>query len=114
VKIRTLFEKPTQSPVKQSPLSFISRHSFEELTGESKRPAEFVEKHKRPWIHLSGSGKSGAAERLKDFVEKNQIRVLNIAGFRSLKEQGVGAFVREVLDEAFVSQQLRMGDESTN
>jgi len=49
-------------------------------------------------LHLSEYSKFGVAEKLKDFVEKNVIRVLNVAGSRVSKEPGIKLFVREVLN----------------
>lgn len=42
-----------------------------------------------------------AAVRLKAFVQKHGIRVLNVAGPRASTEPEVGQFVRETLDRAF-------------
>ena len=72
----------------------------ESLSGGSKRTAEYAAKHNKPWIHLNGCAGSDAAEMLRDFIEKNNVQALNVAGTRGSKEPGVGAFVMEVLDEA--------------
>lgn len=76
----------------------------EVLSGGSKRTAEFADKHKKPWIHLSGFVGADAAEKLRLFIEKHNIQVLNVAGTRGSKEPGVGEFVMEVLNEAFESK----------
>lgn len=78
----------------------------EALTGGSKRTADFAEKHQKPWIHLNGCAGSDVAEMLRDFIAKNNVQVLNVAGTRGSKEPGVGAFVLEVLDEAFGNNRI--------
>ena len=71
-----------------------------ELTGGSKRTAEFAQKHQKPWLHVSAKTPN-LAETVRDFVAKNQIRLLNVAGSRASKEPGVEAFVIFVLNQAF-------------
>ena len=70
-----------------------------ELTGGSKRTAEFAVKHRKPCLHLhSGETISQCAGRLAEFLRSSSIRILNVAGSRGSKEPEVGAFVRAVLD----------------
>jgi len=72
----------------------------EQLSGGSKRTAEFAVKHHKPFLHLCAVKKSEAAEQLSVFIKKHNIQVLNVAGTRGSKEPVVGAFVREALDQA--------------
>jgi hypothetical protein len=84
------------------------------LTGGSALTAKVAAKYKRPWLHLHGTNRTNgthgrrkeyfggreaarAARLLTQFVQKWNIRVLNIAGPRQSQEPGVGDFVREVL-----------------
>ena len=73
------------------------------LTGGSKKTAEFARKHQKPCLHLSAQlHGENAAGMLKNFIEENDIKVLNVAGPRESKEPGVGAFVKRVLDQMVV------------
>jgi hypothetical protein len=71
----------------------------EVLSGGSKRTAEFADKHKKPCIHLSGFAQTDAADKLKSFIVKHDVRVLNVAGTRGSKEPGVGVFVERILNQ---------------
>jgi hypothetical protein len=42
-----------------------------------------------------------AGNRLREFVEDNEIRTLNVAGSRASKEPGVAQLVGEALEAAF-------------
>ena len=69
-----------------------------ELTGGSKKTADFAKKHKKPWIHLHEDlGVEECAAQLKRFIAENNVTVLNVAGSRGSKEPGVAGFVCAVL-----------------
>lgn len=69
-----------------------------ELNGGSKRTADFAQKHRKPWIHLTKTdGEKRCVERLKAFVTANDVRVLNVAGSRGSKEPLIWSFVITVL-----------------
>jgi Circularly permutated YpsA SLOG family len=70
------------------------------LTGGSKKTLEFAHKHKKPHLHLC-AGDNAAADKLKAFIEKNRVKILNVAGPRASKEPGVGEFVMSTLQLAF-------------
>ena len=72
-----------------------------ELTGGSKRTAEFASKHGKPLLHLYPDAAAGMEGLLVDFVSRNRIRVLNVAGTRGSKEPEVYRFALEVLKAAF-------------
>jgi predicted Rossmann-fold nucleotide-binding protein len=74
-----------------------------ELSGGSKRTAEFSEKHRKPWIHLArrASTYEDPALLLQRFVEENAICILNVASTRASKEPDVWSFAYETLDAAF-------------
>ena len=71
-----------------------------ELTGGSRKTAEFAVKHNKPCLHLY-PGQEDAAQALRDFIADNEIATLNVAGPRASKEPEVGKFVKEVLEAAF-------------
>jgi hypothetical protein len=68
------------------------------LTGGSKRTAEFADKHRKPWIHISAAGGEDAGAALKAFIAKHAIKVLNVAGTRGSKEPQVAALVAGALN----------------
>lgn len=82
-----------------------------ELTGGSKKTAEFARKFGKPYLHVhSGIQNPGAS--LARFIAEHKIKVLNVAGTRGSKEPEVGAFVKKVLEEAFFGKVPR--DTGTN
>jgi hypothetical protein len=74
-----------------------------DLSGGSKRTAEFAAKHRKPWIHLAlrSSTYEDPALLLQRFVDQSGIRVLNIAGTRGSKEPAVWRFACDALEAAF-------------
>lgn len=72
------------------------------LSGGSQNTAKFADQYRKPWLHIAQTreGEHGP-ELLRDFVTRNRVRVLNVAGPREFSEPDVGAFVKQVLDEAF-------------
>jgi hypothetical protein len=62
-----------------------------QLSGGSKRTAEFATKHCKPWIHLARQAATyeDPALILQRFVEEKSIRALNIAGTWGSKEPDV-------------------------
>jgi hypothetical protein len=74
-----------------------------QLSGGSKRTAEFAAKHRKRWIHLPqrASSYEDPALILQRFVDEHEIRILNVAGTRGSKEPGVWRFAAETLEAAF-------------
>jgi hypothetical protein len=70
------------------------------LGGGSLLTARIARALGKPWLHLSASADTPAAQ-LRRFVAEHGIRVLNVAGPRASGEPGVGRFVRQVLEAAF-------------
>jgi hypothetical protein len=70
------------------------------LTGGSKEAEELARIHHKPILHLH-SESPDASSQLREFVTRNRVQVLNVAGPRASSEPGVSAFVTRVLDEAF-------------
>ena len=71
-----------------------------ELTGGSRKTAEFAVKHNKPCLHVHPRYED-AAQALRDFVSDNEIATLNVAGPRASKEPQVGEFVKGTLEAAF-------------
>jgi hypothetical protein len=82
-----------------------------QLSGGSKRTAEFAEKHRKPWIHLARQEASyeDPALILQRFVEENSVRELNIAGTRGSKEPDVWRFAYDTIEAAFFWSQANLG-----
>ena len=71
------------------------------LAGGSKETADFALRHCKPWLHLSREREGeSATKQLSDFLEKDCVQVLNIAGPRESEEPEAGQFVREILEKA--------------
>ena len=62
------------------------------LSGGSKRTVEFAARHGKPWIHLHAE-MPDLPRKLEEFIKKNHITVLNVAGSRGSKEPRVADFV---------------------
>jgi hypothetical protein len=70
-----------------------------ELSGGSKRTAEFAAKHGKPLLHLSPATPSARAV-LRAFIETGRIKVLNVAGPRASNEPDIASLVKQNLDAA--------------
>ncbi|MEI8291000.1 MAG: putative molybdenum carrier protein [Verrucomicrobiota bacterium] len=73
------------------------------LTGGSLKTAALAAKHKKLMLHLAFYNGAPNAELLRNFVTRNRVSRLNVAGPRASKEPEVAAFVRVVLYETFDS-----------
>ncbi len=72
------------------------------LTGGSKRTADFAKKLGKPWIHIHHQGTyEKQSERLAQFIHEHGVKILNVAGSRGSKEPSVSSFVKQVLEETF-------------
>jgi hypothetical protein len=102
--------KRTEWNVRDSDATVIFTISSQ-LSGGSKRTAEFAEKHRKPWIHLARQAATyeDPALILQRFVEENSVRELNIAGTRGSKEPDVWKFAYETLEAAFFWEQAHPG-----
>jgi hypothetical protein len=55
---------------------------------------------RKPHLHRYARSKANAAPELKEWIQQNNIRVLNVAGPRASKEPGVAEFVISTLAQA--------------
>ncbi|RMH04859.1 MAG: hypothetical protein D6702_02120 [Planctomycetota bacterium] len=67
------------------------------LTGGTALTAELAERHGRPCLVVGGGEAAAAASRLRSFLDRHRIEVLNVAGPRASAEPEVGEFVRRIL-----------------
>ncbi len=69
-----------------------------EVFGGSRLTIEFAQQHRKPWILISQARDGAdAAQKLRDFLIRHKIAVLNVAGPRASSEPAVAEFVVSVL-----------------
>jgi len=75
----------------------------QELSGGSRRTADFARKHGKPCLHIASRGGDyrNPALRLQEFVAEHRIVRLNVAGSRESKEPGIWRFVYQTIEDAF-------------
>ena len=84
----------------------------ESLAGGSLLTVNSARRLKKPLLHICQKLHSAdAAERLKAFVGKNKIRVLNVAGPRASEEPTLARFVEQVLGDALGAPPTRAPQE---
>ena len=74
------------------------------LTGGSALTREFSKKHQKHWIHIDSKELTvnQAAERLLHWIQKKEIKVLNVAGPRARKDPDIYSKTFELLKLAFI------------
>ncbi len=109
---------PDRYPLKETPESaYIVRTEFNvrdsdatvlfsidpQLAGGSAATRDFCVALKRPFLPLARANCpiDQAAKRLHDFVFRNEVAILNVAGPRASEEPQIGDYVAAVLDLAF-------------
>ena len=70
------------------------------LNGGSRLTEHLAHKSKQPVLHIH-SGMKQPGQQLQNFVQVNEIKILNIAGPRTSREPEVYKFVKSVLQSAF-------------
>ena len=73
---------------------------LKELSGGSLMTEVFAQQLGKPCLHLTANA-SNPAKKLRSFVARHQIEVLNVAGPRASLEPDLGKFVQATLEEAF-------------
>ena len=70
-------------------------------SGGSYRTLEFARAHGKPCLHLSHTRDADRSpDLLRQFIDRHQIKTLNVAGPRASKEPNIAAFVHQVLSAA--------------
>lgn len=70
----------------------------EKLTGGSLKTEAFAKTHRKPCFHF----RPGVDPKfINSFVKRNQVRILNVAGSRASKEEGIELQVMSALSMAF-------------
>jgi uncharacterized membrane protein len=87
----------TEQNVIDSDGTLIVSHG--KLNGGSAKTRRLAKKHKHPWMHvdLEKTTFFKAAMDVRNWVEKNQIKVLNVAGPRGSKDPEIYADTKKLL-----------------
>jgi len=103
-----LEEMPTSSYVERTEQNVIDSDgtlivSHGELTGGSAFTREIALEHEQPWLHidLNKTGGFDAAMKLSDWVLKNNIEILNVAGPRASKDPKIYRAVLNIIESAY-------------
>jgi hypothetical protein len=85
------------------------------LTGGSALTQTFAVKHQKPCLHLNMEKKTiaEAADSLNNWIGKNNIKILNVAGPRASKDDKIYQMTRDVLEAAFIKDKGH-GEEQSN
>ena len=74
------------------------------ISGGSKLTLDYASEIRKPFLHIhNGNVRNDlnalirAAERLRNFIESNNIEILNVAGSRESAEPGIYAFTLDLL-----------------
>jgi len=89
------YEQRTKWNVRDSDATLILSLA-EELSGGSRFTRETAARLGKPYLHVH-PGIEGP-ERIRDFLNRYQIKVLNVAGPRAFSEAGIVQFVHAILD----------------
>ena len=97
------YAKRTEKNILDSDGTLIISHGL--LSGGSALTREFAKKHKKPWIHIDMADLSleTAADRLISWIERNDIKVLNVAGPRGSKDPTIYQATIDLLEKALIS-----------
>jgi len=73
--------------------------SHGKLSGGSSLTRKLAKTHQRPWLHIDfdKSAIQELAEQIKEWVKKNEIKIINIAGARASKDPKIYLKILEVL-----------------
>ncbi len=103
-----LEEMPTSSYVERTEQNVIDSDgtlivSHGILTGGSAYTRDVALDHEQPWLHidLNKTGVFDAAMKLSDWVLKNKIEILNVAGPRASKDPKIYRSVLNIIESAY-------------
>ena len=96
------YSKRTEKNVLDSDGTLILSHGL--LTGGSALTTGFAEHHGKPWIHidLEMTSYPEAAIMIREWVGRNSITIMNVAGARASKDPMIYQAVMDLLDAAFI------------
>ncbi len=72
---------------------------FESISGGTEETLSFCLNEKKPYLLIDGSGitEDSASKRIKQFIDENQILLLNVAGPRASKEKRAYEYTKQVI-----------------
>ena len=93
------YSKRTEQNILDSDGTLIVSHGI--LTGGSALTRELTKQHRKPWIHidLGTTPYPDAARMLQEWVGRNGIKVMNVAGPGASKDPMIYQAVMELLEE---------------
>lgn len=107
-KYPNLIETETENPAERTELNVKSADatlllSHGELKGGSLLTLEFVEKYKKPFLHIDFSALSleQAAKKTQKWLDSIDCKTLNIAGSRASEDSEIYEKVKTFLQELF-------------
>ena len=110
-----LEEMPTSSYAERTEQNVIDSDgtlivSHGELTGGSAYTRELGLEHKKPWLHIDLNKTSifDAAMKLSEWILKNNIEILNVAGPRASKDPRIYKAAKNVIESAFYMECLNL------
>jgi hypothetical protein len=89
----------TEQNILDSDGTLIVSHGL--LTGGSALTREFAMRHRKPWLHidLEATSYSESASMMQEWIGRNGINVMNVAGARGSKDPTIYQAVMELLEE---------------
>jgi hypothetical protein len=104
----TSYDKRTEQNVIDSDGTAIVSHG--DMTGGSALTQTFTIKHHKPRLHLDMDNTTikEAADSLNNWIGKNNIKILNVAGSRTSKDNNIYHVTREILEAAFINDKNHM------
>ena len=98
------YSKRTEKNILDADGTLILSHG--PLTGGSALTRELAKQHRKPWIHidLKITSYPEAARMIREWVGRNGIKVMNIAGPRASKDPMIYQATMDVLDAVFILQ----------
>lgn len=98
------YPKRTEQNVKDSDGTVIFTHK--KLTGGSRLTANLAESWGKPWLHINlhQIGQEEAVSTLSDWLQKNKIEILNVAGSRASKDQDIYGKVFQIIKKIIMDQ----------
>ena len=93
------YSKRTEKNVLDSDGTLILSHGL--LTGGSALTTSFAELHRKPWIHidLEITSYPEAARMIREWVGRNGIKIMNVAGPRASKDPMIYQAVMDLLEK---------------
>jgi hypothetical protein len=96
------YSKRTEKNILDADGTLIISHG--PLTGGSVLTRELAKQHKKPWIHLDlkSTACPDAARMIQEWIERNGIKVMNVAGPRASKDPMIYQAAMDVLDALWI------------